>query len=205
MYYQPTPINWQNYHFLIMSSPDNDSMKKCIKDLKTHKVKLLVRTCEKTYDEQPIKDAGIEIHENQFPDGQLPSKDTIKKWLATVDEFFTDENNGQSPTANATDKGINSHQLYNNIEKQTNKPKKSGDELRIGVHCVAGLGRAPFFVAIALVNNGCTPSNAIELIRKNRPGALNLTQANYILEFKGMSKKNKNKGKANSSCKCIIF
>jgi hypothetical protein len=49
------------------------------------------------------------------------------------------------------------------------------DEKRIGVHCVAGLGRAPFLVAIALVNNGCSPFNAIDLIRKNRPGALNLT------------------------------
>jgi len=68
------------------------------------------------------------------------------------------------------------------------------------VHCVAGLGRAPFFVAIALVNNGCSPSNAIELIRKNRPGALNLTQANYILEFKGMSTKSgKGKGKGRNS------
>jgi len=29
--------------------------------LKTNKVKLLVRTCERTYDEKPIKEAGIEI------------------------------------------------------------------------------------------------------------------------------------------------
>ena len=76
------------------------------------------------------------------------------------------------------------------------------------MHCVAGLGRAPFFVAIALVNNGCSPSNAIELIRKNRPGALNLTQANYILEFKGMKTQKKNgkaKSGSNASCQCNIF
>ena len=63
MYYQPTPINWNNHHFLIMSAPDNDSMKKCIRviigfnlwqDLKANKVKLLIRTCEKTYDEAPL-------------------------------------------------------------------------------------------------------------------------------------------------------
>ena len=49
---------------------------------------------------------------------------------------------------------------------------------------MAGLGRAPFLVAIALVIHGCSKLNAIELIRKSRPGALNLTQANYILDFK---------------------
>lgn len=31
MYYQPTPISWNNYHFLIMSAPDDLSMKRCIK------------------------------------------------------------------------------------------------------------------------------------------------------------------------------
>ena len=45
MYYQPTPISWQDYHFLIMSAPDDQSMGKCIKDLKANNVKLVVRTC----------------------------------------------------------------------------------------------------------------------------------------------------------------
>ena len=31
MYYEPTPISWEHYHFLIMSAPDKKSMKKCIK------------------------------------------------------------------------------------------------------------------------------------------------------------------------------
>lgn len=91
----------------------------------------------------------------------------------------------------------------NGIRKSNINDSTKNDERRIGVHCVAGLGRAPFLVAIALVNNGCSPNNAIELIRKNRPGALNLTQANYILEFKGGSKKAKKNGQA--SCQCNIF
>jgi protein-tyrosine phosphatase len=59
------------------------------------------------------------------------------------------------------------------------------------VHCVAGLGRAPFFVAMALLMYGCTPINAIELIRKNRPGSLNIIQANYILDYKKGKTQNK--------------
>ena len=124
----------------------------------------------------------------QFPDGQLPSKDLIKRWLGIVDEFFADDS-----------AQVDGKELSAGIEK-----RNKGDEIkRIGVHCLAGLGRAPFFVAIALVNKGCTPQNAIDLIRKNRPGALNLAQAYYILEFKGKSNCGKHSG--NASCKCSIF
>ena len=63
---------------------------------------------------------------------------------------------------------------------------KTGDESppRIGVHCVAGLGRAPLLVALALVHKGCPRMNAIDLIRSKRPGALNMIQANYLIEYK---------------------
>ena len=30
MYYQPTPIDFKDLHFLIMSAPDSNSMKKCV-------------------------------------------------------------------------------------------------------------------------------------------------------------------------------
>jgi protein tyrosine phosphatase type IVA len=73
------------------------------------------------------------------------------------------------------------------------------NEKRIGVHCVAGLGRAPLLVALALVNKGCPPINTIDLIRKNRKGALNVIQANYILEYKPA------KSKKTTGCACNIF
>ena len=62
---------------------------------------------------------------------------------------------------------------------------------------MAGLGRAPLLVAIALVNAGCEPFDAIELIRKNRKGALNVIQANFISDYKPHSE---NKGGG-----CTIF
>jgi len=79
------------------------------------------------------------------------------------------------------------------------KKKSTGDqsEKRIGVHCAAGMGRAPFLVALALVKRGCQPDNAIDLIRKHRSGALNLIQANYILEMEPP--------KESGGCNCTIF
>ena len=81
MYYQPTPISWNNYHFLIMSAPDNTSMKRCIKDLENYNVKHLTRSCEKTYDEDMLTEAGISLSELMFPDGKLPDQEIIDEWL----------------------------------------------------------------------------------------------------------------------------
>ncbi len=63
MYYQPTPINWNNLHFLILSAPDNENMNKHLRDLRSNGVKVLICTCEKHYDETQIKQQGIEFIE----------------------------------------------------------------------------------------------------------------------------------------------
>ena len=107
MYYQPTPINWNGFHFLIMSAPDDSSMKRCIavsinfiiihlnfylsQDMKSNNVKVLVRCCDSTYDEKPLIDCGIQIHEFNFEDGKLPTEQDIHKWLEIVDEFWAEK------------------------------------------------------------------------------------------------------------------
>ena len=88
MYYNPTPISWNNYHFLIMSAPDNSSMKRCIKDLEKFNVKHLARSFERTYEEQSLIEANIKLTELMFPDGMLPEEGIINTWLDIVDEFF---------------------------------------------------------------------------------------------------------------------
>jgi len=58
----------------------------------------------------------------------------------------------------------------------------------VGVHCVAGLGRAPILVAIALVESGKEACDAIDMIRKARKGAFNARQLAWIGKYKRRSK-----------------
>jgi len=61
---------------------------------------------------------------------------------------------------------------------------KPNSESCIAVHCVAGLGRAPALVAIALIEAGMEPLDAIAFIRKKRRGAINARQITYLETYK---------------------
>lgn len=50
----------------------------------------------------------------------------------------------------------------------------------IAVHCIAGLGRAPVLVALALIEAGMEPLEAITAIRAKRRGAINARQLHYL-------------------------
>jgi protein tyrosine phosphatase type 4A len=54
----------------------------------------------------------------------------------------------------------------------------------MALHCVAGLGRAPLLVAIALIEGGMTPLKSIEYIRRRRQGAFNSKQLRWLLKYK---------------------
>jgi protein tyrosine phosphatase type 4A len=54
----------------------------------------------------------------------------------------------------------------------------------IGVHCVAGLGRAPVLVAIALIESGMNALEAVDFIRERRRGSINLKQLQYLKTYK---------------------
>jgi hypothetical protein len=60
------------------------------------------------------------------------------------------------------------------------------------VHCVAGLGRAPALVAIALIESGMSPLDTIEYVRRRRRGAFNTVQLGWLMEtYKPKGKKSK--------------
>lgn len=98
-----------------------------------------------------------------FDDGHIPPSAIVKKWFSIVDEVF----------------GTN---------KKTARPSAVGrdeEKLRpcIAVHCVAGLGRAPVLVALALIKRGkMPPLEAVRFVRKKRPKAFNQKQIDFLVK-----------------------
>ena len=72
----------------------------------------------------------------------------------------------------------------------------SSENGRVAIHCVAGLGRAPVMVAIALIDRGCDFTEAVEIIRKERRGAINSKQLEFLRKYKGVS--------PGTACGCAI-
>ncbi|PJF16859.1 hypothetical protein PSACC_03336 [Paramicrosporidium saccamoebae] len=64
---------------------------------------------------------------------------------------------------------------------------KEGSHDAIAVHCVAGLGRAPVLVAIALIEAGMSPLDAVSFLRERRRGAINNKQLRYLESYRRRS------------------
>jgi protein tyrosine phosphatase type IVA len=74
----------------------------------------------------------------------------------------------------------------------------------IAVHCVAGLGRAPVLIAIALIEFGALdPIAAVRFIRERRRGAINNNQLNYLQGYKKGYRRGGG-GTAVAKCGCVI-
>lgn len=67
----------------------------------------------------------------------------------------------------------------------------------IAIHCVAGLGRAPVMVALALMELGMSYEEAVESIRLKRKGAINGKQLEFLERYRP---KNRLKSKKSTSC-----
>uniref|UniRef100_A0A7E4W4J0 protein-tyrosine-phosphatase n=2 Tax=Panagrellus redivivus TaxID=6233 RepID=A0A7E4W4J0_PANRE len=70
------------------------------------------------------------------------------------------------------------------LVKECFKNAKTDDVVCIAVHCVAGLGRSPLLVAIALLEAGMSCEDAVYLIRSQRRGALNERQLEFLRTYK---------------------
>lgn len=178
---KPTLIEKGPMRFLIMDAPRQANMHLYIKEMRKNYVTDVVRVCEPTYRGDELQSAGICLHEMEYKDGTSPSKEIIMAWLQLVEKTF-----------------------YNNSTTQPNEAAAMEGEQphTIGVHCVAGLGRAPVMVAIALIEfGGMDPVEAVRFIRNKRRGAINEKQLLYL---EGYKKQYKQSNSGDSSC-CVIL
>lgn len=81
---------------------------------------------------------------------------------------------GESPPSNIIDAWLSL------VDAQ----KAAQDNSAIAVHCVAGLGRAPVLVAIALIENRMRALDAVMFIRQRRRGAINNKQLKFLENYK---------------------
>ncbi|CAG9325439.1 unnamed protein product [Blepharisma stoltei] len=159
---RPSLISSGNLKFVVMDAPSDENAATYADNLERLGVAHLVRTCEGMYDDRIFESKGIKIHvshrqEFKFTDGSSPPKAVVLRWLSLVKNTF--------------------------FEKRKLKPLQEKPPC-IAIHCLAGLGRAPVLVAIALIEAGMNPNGAVGLIRKHRHGALNYYQVKFLNSYK---------------------
>jgi protein tyrosine phosphatase type IVA len=165
---KPSLIEYGKVKFLIMDAPKPANLHLYIKECKKHNVLSITRISEPSYSKEEVETAGISLHEMFFVDGASPPPDIIDEWRSLVAFTFKDV--------------------------KTSTP--SSDKPCIAIHCVAGLGRAPVLVAIALIDEGLDAISAVRYIRERRRGAINAVQLSYLETCKP---------KKNNGGKCIII
>lgn len=191
---KPTLIVVPPMRFLIMDAPRQANLHLYIRECRKHHVTEIVRACEPTYHGGELQNAGIRLHEMAYEDGHSPSKELIEGWLQLVDETFYSRPT-HSSSSGSSHNGSSSAKL-----DQTTNTTRGDEERAIAVHCVAGLGRAPVMVAIALIEFAAMdPVEAVTLIRRQRRGAINEKQLIYLEGYKRQYKRSG----ANSVC-CVI-
>ncbi|KAG0203806.1 Protein tyrosine phosphatase type IVA 1 [Mortierella sp. GBA30] len=160
------PPMTKGIRFLILDCPTDSTLPFYLAELKRHNVTDVVRCCEPTYSAETLQAEGISVHDWPFRDGAVPPSNIIKSWLQLVDSRIVRPLRSGSPSNSASEE-----------EDEVYAPT-------IAVHCVAGLGRAPILVAIAMIELGMANLDTIEFIRKRRRGCFNNNQIQYIDGYK---------------------
>ncbi|XP_036033173.1 protein tyrosine phosphatase type IVA 2-like isoform X3 [Onychomys torridus] len=95
---------------------------------------------------------------------------------ATMHKFTEDlpYNDGAPPPDNIVDDWL--HLLKSNFREEPGSC--------VAVHCMAGLGRAPVLVALALIECGMKNEDAVHFIRQKRRGAFNTKQLLFLGQYR---------------------
>eukprot|EP00727_Mastigamoeba_balamuthi_P000923 m51a1_g10828 putative protein tyrosine phosphatase (172) ;mRNA; f:30439-31539 len=150
----PSLVASGRLRFLVFDTPVDELMDSYIQELQRYGVKHIVCACDVSYDKTALERAGFVHHTMTFTDGAAPPDDVIDRWLDLVFEVFGND-----------------------------KSAARSNEC-IGVHCAAGLGRAPALVTIALIEGGMHPLEAVDQVRKKCRGAINTPQLQFFKGYK---------------------
>ena len=177
--------------FVCCPAPTDYNLSSYLDYMKRKKVVTLVRACEPTYDKAPLEAAGVKVVDLPFADGLAPPEAIISTWLALVNHTFDEEKGSKKKDKKEAAAAAAASNGKNGSSSSSSSSSKSSSDIKcaIAVHCVAGLGRAPVLVCIALIESGMGWMEAVELVRKKRRGALNLTQLKYLETYKVRGKK----------------
>ncbi|XP_057647034.1 protein tyrosine phosphatase type IVA 2-like isoform X3 [Chionomys nivalis] len=74
----------------------------------------------------------------------------------------------------------------------------------VAVHCVAGLGRAPVLVALALIECGMKNDEAVQFIRQKRRGAFNTKQLLFLGQYQPKTRNRSRSRFKDSTVHCCI-
>jgi protein tyrosine phosphatase type 4A len=190
---KPTLIVSGKLRFLIMDAPRQSNLHLYIRECRRNRVTDVVRVCEPTYNGGELSTAGMRLHEMAYDDGRVPPPEVLDRWLALVEERFCSSSYAPSSPPPATAGGDPSF------------PSPGDANGTIAVHCVAGLGRAPVLVAIALMEfENMDAIDAVTMIRRMRRGAINENQLQYLEGYRRRRRK-KGGGGESGGCGCSIM
>ncbi|GBP91622.1 Protein tyrosine phosphatase type IVA 2 [Eumeta japonica] len=156
----PSLIEFKGMRFLITDRPSDVTIQAYLQELKKHDVCMVVRVCEPSYDTAPLVSEGIEVRDLAYDDGTFPPANVVDDWFEILrdKQVLAGYLLIQSTTYNAFNSIMN---YYFNLAMYF----KGGAQAGGGGDCVAGLGRAPVMVALALIELGMKYEEAVENIR----------------------------------------
>ena len=136
----PSLVEAPPLRFLIFDTPVDELMPLYLREFERYGVTDVVCACELNYDTAPITAAGIAHHVLTFADGAAPPPAIVTAWLELVEQRF-----GAGPIDAAFLKAMPKPSA---ALPHTPPQPPAVVERRptIGVHCAAGLGRAPVLV-----------------------------------------------------------
>ncbi|XP_075247575.1 putative protein tyrosine phosphatase type IVA A [Convolutriloba macropyga] len=212
---QSAEIKNDQFKFLILMMPTDTSVPFFIQELNKHDCKCVVRVCESKYSLEPFKQANIQVVDLPYQDGSAPSADVINEWIEFLQTKRTElerekrekgnstpalgennrVNNSQSSPASSGGRGSASGGTTTGVGGGGHSDKQQQKPVCVAIHCVAGLGRAPVLVAVALMECGMKSLEVVEQIRAKRRGAINQTQLDFLTNYKSKKRLKANRNK----------